>query len=53
MGSFLSRIVNVATLVSTTTVLQPAVVHFEGTGTTFNSLAYSVVDGPNHGTLGD
>ena len=41
-----------ATLVSTTTAPQSAVVHFEGTGTTFNSLTYNVVDGPNHGTLG-
>ena len=41
-----------ATLVSTTTAPQSAVVHFEGTGTTFNSLTYSFVEGPNHGTLG-
>ena len=41
-----------ATLVSTTAAPQSALVHFEATGTDFNSLSYSIVAGPSHGTLG-
>ena len=41
-----------ATLVSTAEAPQLALINFEGTGTSFNSLIYSIVAGPNHGVLG-
>ena len=40
-----------ATLVSTAEAPQSALINFEGTGTSFNSLIYSIVAGPSHGTL--